>query len=143
MSQLPRHPASQKALTPLSRPYRVRTWTIFLDPHRPRFTLDAIEASPSLERPVALKDGDVSVSVQRLADDVDFPARVMPMLNELPAQRRDWASGGASVSTGSKIHREAAFDVTGYKRADQFNGVRGGDDRRDQCRIPFLLVMMC
>lgn len=84
----------------------------------------------------------MSVSAQRLPDDVDLPARVMSKGNELPAQRRDWASGGASVSTGSKIDREAAFDMTGYKRADQFNGVYGGDDRRDQRRIPFLLVMI-
>jgi hypothetical protein len=67
----------------------------------------------------------------------------MPEVNELPAQRGDWASGGAAVSTGRKIDREVAFDMTGDKRADQFNGVYGGDDRRDQCRIPFLLVVMC
>ncbi|WP_156623655.1 MULTISPECIES: hypothetical protein [Ensifer] len=84
----------------------------------------------------------MSVAVEDLADDVDLPARVVPKVNELPAQRADWASGGAAVSTGGEIDREAAFDVTGCKRADQFNGVHGGDDRRVQCRIPFLLVMM-
>lgn len=80
-------PKVAPTLTALRCLYRVRTRTIFLDPHRPRHTLDAIATSPSLKRPVALKDGDVSVSVQRLADDMDFPAGVMPKVNELPTQR--------------------------------------------------------
>lgn len=82
-------------------------------------------------------------AVEGLADDVDLPAWGIPKVNKLSTQRGDWPTGGAAVSTGSEIDREAAFDVTGYKRANQFNGVRGGDDRRNQCRIPFLLVEMC
>ncbi|WEX88494.1 hypothetical protein PZN02_000979 [Sinorhizobium garamanticum] len=84
----------------------------------------------------------MSVSVQRLADDVDFPARVVPKLNELPAQRRDRALDGTAVSTGGEIDHKAAFDMTGGIRPDQFDGVHGGEDRWDQRRIPFLLVVI-
>lgn len=70
-----------------------------------------------------------------------FPLGSCPRVNELPAQRGDRPLGGSAVPVGGEIDREGAFDVTGYKRADQFNGVYGGDDRREQFRIPFLLVM--
>lgn len=115
---------------------------MLLDPHRLRIALDAIEVSPSLQRSISLEDGDVSVPAEGLADDVDLPARVMPKVNELAAQRGDRPLGGSAVPVGGEIDREAAFNMTGDKRADQFNGVHGGDDRRDQFRIPFLLVML-
>ncbi|WP_426237395.1 hypothetical protein [Pararhizobium sp. DWP1-1-3] len=83
----------------------------------------------------------MSIPVQSLSDDVDFPAGVVTEVNELPTQRRYRTLGRTAVSTGSEIDRKAAFDVTGRVRADQFNGMHGGDDRWDQCRIPFLLVM--
>ncbi|HEV7308878.1 hypothetical protein [Ensifer sp.] len=84
----------------------------------------------------------MSVPVEGLADDVGLPPRIMPKVNELPTQRRERPLGGAAVSTGGEIDREAAFDMTGDIRADQFDGVHGGHDRWDQCRIPFLLVVI-
>lgn len=129
-------------LAPLECLYRVRTRTMFLDTHRSRFALDAICTSPSLERPVALEDGDMSVSVESLADNVDLSMRIKPEVNELPTQRRDRSLGGSAVSTGGEIDCEAAFDMTGNVGADQFDGVHGGENRWDQCRIPFLLVVI-
>lgn len=141
-SRRPNTSGGRETLALLDCLYRIRIRTIFLNVNRPRFALDAIGSSPSLKRPVALKDGDVSVSVQCLADDVNFPARIMPKVNELPAQWRERPLGGAAVSTGSEIDRKAAFDMTGDEGPDQLDGVHGGEDRWDQCRIPFLLVVM-
>lgn len=73
---------------------------------------------------------------------MDFPAGVMPKVNELPTQRRDRPLGGAAASTGGEIDRKAAFGMTGDIGADQFDGMHGGEDRWDQFRIPFLLVVM-
>jgi hypothetical protein len=73
---------------------------------------------------------------------MDFPARVVTKVNELPTQRRDRALGGTAVSTGGEIDHKAAFDMTGDVGADQFDGVHGGENRWDQRRIPFLLVVI-
>lgn len=137
-SRRPNTSGGRETLTLLDCRYRIRIRTIFLDAHRPRFALDTITVGPGLKRSVALKDGDVSVSVQRLADDMNSPARIMPKLNELSAQRRERPLGCAAVSTGSEIDRKAAFDMTGDEGPDQFDSVHGGEDRWDQCRIPFL-----
>ena len=71
------------------------------------------------------------------SDYVDLPARVVTKVNELPTQRRDWTSGGAAVSTGGEIDREAAFNMTGNEGADQFDGVYGGDGHWDQIQDTF------
>lgn len=141
-SRRPNTSGGRETLTLLDCLYRNRIRTIFLDVHRPRFALDTITVGPSLKRSVALKDGDVSASVQRLADDMNAPARIMPKVNELPTQRRDWPLGGSAISAGGEIDCKAAFDMMGDVGPDQFDGVHGGEDRWDQCRIPFLLVVM-
>lgn len=119
---------------------RVRKRGVFHEPDRLGFALDTVSISPSPQRAVPLEDGDMTIVVQRLADDVDTVGGAVAFLQHLPAERRDWTFGRAAVPAGGEVDGQTALDMTGDVGADQLDCMADGQKRSHQVRIPFLLV---
>lgn len=112
--------------TVVIRLYGTRVGAMFDPVRRPGVTLHAIEARPDAQGAVALEDRNMAFPVQRLADDVNLLSGIKAAVDHSPAQGRECAFCGGSVSATALVNLKSGLDVASGIGTDQFDGVCGG-----------------